>query len=441
MTLRTRVALLVGVIAASAMFVGGLWSYAAVSDEQYSAVDRFLERRNEAPGQLDRIPVPPPGTIALEGIRQQIDDGVIFQVTAPDGAVLVTSDPDVVLGLPDLGTLGELRTITIDGERFRVGADTNAGGNIVQLARSLAEADATVGAIRRRLWLLGIVVSAIAAGLGWLLAAWTTRPLERLTAVVDHVAGTRDLDVPLDMSSPGSGRSEVHRLSASFSTMLAALRRSREQQRQLVGDAGHEMRTPLTTLRANAELLQSGRLTDDDRARSLDAIVREVDELTKLTNELVELSASDDAGESVRPIDVFDIATAATERGAIRHRRRIELLGTRCSADGQPAALDRAVTNLIDNAAKFSPPDAAITVTVESGRLAVRDHGPGIGADDRARVFERFYRADAVRTLPGSGLGLAIVAKVAADHGGAAFVDDPDDGQGAIVGFTFATAR
>lgn len=436
MTLRTRVAVLVGIIAASAMLVGGFWSYAAVSEEQYAAVDQFLERRREAPEQVERISNLPPDASPFDDVRLPVDDGVTFQVNAADGTLLFASNPDIELDLPVASELGTLRTVHVGGDRFRIRADTTADGDIVQVARSLAEADATVEAIRNRLWLLGIVVSVVAAALGWLLAGWMSRPLERLTGVVDHVARTSDLSVEHATTVNSDSRFEVDRLAVSFASMLGALRRSSEQQQQLVADAGHEMRTPLTTVRTNVELLQSGRLTDDDRAHSLAAIVREVDELAKLTDELVELSAVDGSGESAQTVDLLEVVTTAAERAHLRHGRQVDVTGTASQIEGRPTALDRAVTNLIDNAVKFSPPDTPIVVIVGTHRVAVRDYGVGIDEADRGRVFERFHRSEAARTLPGSGLGLAIVAKVAADHDGAPFVADPCDGDGVIVGFT-----
>ncbi len=440
MTLRSRMALLVGAIAALAMLVGGILSYAAVSDEQYGTVDRFIQHRGEAPQQFGRFSDLPDTPSPFDRIRPQVDDGVTFQVNDADGSLLISSNAEILLAAPQPDELGKLRTIAIDGERFRVSADVTGEGNIVQIARSLAEADATVAAIRNRLWLLGVIVSLAAAALGWLVAGRISRPLERLTGIADHIARTADLDVVETSGGDASARFEVARLSASFSAMVQALRSSREQQQQLVADAGHEMRTPLTTVRTNAELLQSGRLSAEHQAKSLDAIVREVDELTNLTNELVELSTAIGDGEQRHDVDLYDIAATAAERARSRHDREIAVYGDSAPVSGQPAGLDRAVTNLIDNAAKFSPPDTPIHVCVEPGRVSVSDLGPGIAADDRKQIFERFYRAETARSLPGSGLGLAIVAKIAADHGGEAFVAEPIDGVGAVVGFTVATS-
>lgn len=439
MTLRSRMALLVGAIAALAMLVGGFLSYAAVSDEQYDTVDRFLQRGHR-PEEFDRFRDPPEGVSPFDRVRPQVDDGVTFQANTAEGELVVSSNSVIELDMPRPDELGMLRTIDLDGERFRVSAETTADGNIVQVARSLAEADATVAAIRNRLWMLGVIVALVAAALGWLVAGWISRPLERLTGVVGQIARTADLDVVETPVGDASTRFEVSRLSAGFSAMVEALRSSREQQQQLVADAGHEMRTPLTTVRTNAELLQSGRLSADDRARSLEAIVREVDELTNLTNELVELSTANGDGEQRRDVDLYDVAAAASDRARSRHSREIVLQGGPATISGRPAGLDRAVTNLIDNAAKFSPPGTPIHVLVEPGRVSVRDLGPGIAAEDSEHVFERFYRAETARTMPGSGLGLAIVAKIADDHGGVAFVAEPIDGKGAVVGFTVATS-
>lgn len=438
MTLRTRMALLVGAIAALAMLIGGILSYAAVRQEQYDTIDRFLDRRGAGQEQIlrerdfDSLP--------FERLSPPVDDRVTFQVNTPDGSVILASNPDVELPLPEPDEMEELRTISLDGERFRVSAELIDDGNIVQLGQSLTEADDTVAAIRNQLWLLGVTVSAIAAALGWIAAGRISRPLERLTGAADHIALTTDLD---GVEAPGGSpttRFEVGRLAASFSAMLEALRGSREQQQQLVVDAGHEMRTPLTTVRTNVELLQSGRLSTDDRARSLEAIAREVDELTNLTSELVELSAATGSGEQAQTVDLYEVAVIAAERARSRHGRVVVVTGETSPVIGQAASLDRAVTNLIDNAVKFSPSVSQIDVDVELGRVSVRDRGPGIAAHERELVFQRFYRAPAARTLPGSGLGLAIVAKIAADHGGNAFVADPADGTGIVIGFSVAVS-
>lgn len=437
MTLRTRMAILVGTITALAMLAGGVLSYAAVSDEQYHTVDRFLQRRGFGPDRIDGGREFPFGSNPFEGELPPLDDGVAFQVTAPDGSVLITSDPDREFDVPGPDQLGELRTVELDGERFRVTAEAGPDGTVVQIARSLTEADDTVAAIRNRLWILGVVVSLLAAALGWLAAAKISRPLERLTSSADHIARTTELEMVETPAHDADTRFEVTRLSASFSAMVDALRNSRDLQQQFVADAGHEMRTPLTTLRTNVELLQSDRMSPDDQRRSLDVIATEVDELTNLTNELVELSTEVDAGEAATEIDLYEITASATERARARHGREIVLTGAVDNVvGGQPAGLDRAISNLIDNAAKFSSEPTAIDVRVDAGRVSVRDRGPGIAATDRDRVFERFYRAQNARTLPGSGLGLAIVAKIARDHGGEAFVADPPEGDGVVVGFT-----
>jgi two-component system sensor histidine kinase MprB len=432
-------ALLVGSISALAMLVGGVLSYGAVRDEQYGTIDDFLNRRGDATEQFTGgRGALAAGSPRVPG-RPSVDDGVVLQVNGPDGSLLLTLNPDVELNLPRAEHLGEMRTERIDGERFRVRADVTADGLTVQLARSLTEADNTVEAIRNRLWLLGVLVSFCAAALGWIAAGRIARPIERLSEAADHIAKTTDLDAVETPAGDPTTKFEVGRLAASFSSMLDALRRSREQQQHFVADAGHEMRTPLTTLRTNVEMLQSHRLSDDDEAASLEAIAREVDEMTNLTNELVELSTAPAASET-RRVNLAETVAIAVERARVRHSREISVEGESMVVAGRPASLDRAVTNLIDNAVKFSPAGSRIDVTVGQDQVSVRDRGAGIDAADVEHVFERFYRADGARTLPGSGLGLSIVAKVAHDHGGTAFIEQPVDGPGVVVGFTVEPA-
>jgi two-component system sensor histidine kinase MprB len=304
------------------------------------------------------------------------------------------------------------------------------------VARNLAETDSTLADIRNRLWLLGLAVTALGATLGWLAARRMARPIERLSIAAEHVARTNQFDGVLDPSIDTDTRGEVGRLAGSFASMLDVLHRSRQQQQQLVMDAGHELRTPLTTLRTNVEMLERGKLTPDDQRAVLKSLRAEIDELADLTNELVELATDTRAGDPPRVVDVFELAVAAADRASSRFQRQVDVAGEPAAIDGQVALLERAIDNLLENAAKFSPPGTPIDVTVGAGQIEVRDHGPGIDAADLPHVFDRFYRANTSRTLPGSGLGLAIVAKAAAEHGGVSIARNAGDG-GAIVGFTF----
>ena len=448
MTIRVRVALLVGVLVAVATAAASIGAYSASRDEAYDTVDDFLDERGERTvGAIaefsTRFGLPenfelPPGVTQPRGQSRFVDDDSVVAITLPDDILAtvppsVLTDPDIELPPPSAGGI-VTETVVIDGERYRLRSETLLTGVVVQVARSLEETDSTLSAIRTRLWVLGVGVTVGAVGLGWLAARRLARPLEQLSDAAEHITATGDLTTPLAVEAGG----EVGQVSRSFSEMLAALDESRRQQQQLVVDAGHELRTPLTTLRTNADLLASGKLDAADTERALASIRAEVDELANLTTELVELSA-DAPGDPVREVvDLGEVVRGAADRASRRHGRNVVVDGESADVVGDPAQLDRAVTNLLDNAAKFSPEGAPIEVLVGSDRVEVADRGPGIDCDDLPHVFDRFYRATASRTLPGSGLGLAIVAQAAAAHGGDAYAANRREG--AVVGFTFEPA-
>jgi two-component system sensor histidine kinase MprB len=222
--------------------------------------------------------------------------------------------------------------------------------------------------------------------------------------------------------------------------MLGALATSREQQRRLVEDAGHELRTPLTALRTDIGLLRRAPDYDPVKREALVAnIESEVVELADLVSELVGLATDTHSNEAAVDLDLADVVAEAVERGRRRTGRTIELEARPSPVRGQAGQLERAVDNLLGNAHKFSPPVAPIEVVVGGGSVAVRDHGPGIPADERARVFDRFYRSAAARSAAGSGLGLAIVAQIVQQHGGTTWVGDAPGG-GAEVGFRLPLA-
>jgi two-component system sensor histidine kinase MprB len=213
---------------------------------------------------------------------------------------------------------------------------------------------------------------------------------------------------------------------------------SRQQQQRLVMDASHELRTPLTSLRTNVDLLRRAKsMSGDDRDEVMDDVSRELDELSSLVAELVELSTSSRRpDEPVGPIDLGLIAANVAQRAERRFGRTLNVTTAGVvELDGYGSLIERAVWNLVDNAVKFSQSETEIDLAVDGGRVQVRDRGPGISEADRGRVFDRFYRAVETRSEPGSGLGLSIVADIVAAHNGTTFVDEPHDGPGAIVGF------
>ncbi|WP_333755061.1 sensor histidine kinase [Streptomyces sp. IBSBF 3352] len=300
-----------------------------------------------------------------------------------------------------------------------------AGDGAVQVAR--AADDTPVNRFGFGMLLIGLLCVAGGAVVGRAVARTGLTPIDRLTAAAVRVAHTRDLDAGI----PDEGGGEIRRLIQSINEMLAALRDSRRAQRLLAEDAAHELKTPLTSLRLNVELLirldrrgtLDSALPAESRTRLLDDLGAQVAELGTLVAELTDLARGDVSDENTELLDLADVVGAAATRARSRVPDiEVALDVTSVWVSGRPAALERAVLNLIDNAGKWSPADRPVQVRLRaegaSAVLEVDDAGPGIDAADVPRVFDRFYRADSARALPGSGLGLSIVQRVVDAHGG-----------------------
>ena len=326
-----------------------------------------------------------------------------------------------------------------NGEVYRVLVSTNPQGALM-VGRSVTDVTQTLDGLRG--WLIVIsVVGSFGAGLvGWLVADRVLRPVSRLAAATEQVAETRRFDADLRVESTD----ELGALARSFNSMLSALRASREQQERLVRDANHELRTPLTSLRTNIDLLRrrGDVLSDSQRTLIVDGMDGEVRELTDLVTELVSSATTTGslAPSSFAEIDLVALCEEAADRTRKRTGRVVKVVGDdTLLVRGHRSSLERAVGNLLGNAVKFSPSDTPIDVRVRDTGVTVDDRGPGISPDDQQRIFDRFYRSDATRTMPGSGLGLAIVSDIAAAHGGSTFVEDRAGG-GASVGFRIGTS-
>lgn len=339
------------------------------------------------------------------------------------------------------------RSVRVDGVHYLMLTRSRGHGDgAVQVARSLTERDQVLATLAGRILLIALVVAALAALTGTLVARRLTRGLVRLTAVAEEVTATGRLDVEV----PARGRDEVGRLGSAFDTMLGRLAQSREDQQRLVQDAGHELRTPLTSIRTNISLLRRAtELPAPEREAVLDDLAGESRELTVLVNELVELATERHNGEDDADVDLADVAERVAARARRRSGRQVDLdvgAGAPVGVRGRSTGLERAVSNLVDNALKFDRDgDAPVEIGLYRGpdgglRVEVRDRGPGIPAEDLERIFDRFHRATAVRSLPGSGLGLSIVADVARSHGGTVFAANRPGG-GAVIGFTLPAGR
>ena len=439
MSLRWRLALALGLLGAVTVVAVASVAYAATGRQLRREADRFLADRTQEVIKDAIGPRDMPGPFDNPGDRPfQLD--AVTQVLGPTGQVVAHVPERVTLPVDAadvaLAEGGEVatrrRSVSVDGTPYRVQTTAFAGGGALQIGRDVTESERVLSRLRFQLVVVGAVVSGLAALAGYVIARRTAGPVARLTVAAEHVANTGELDADL----PASGSDETGRLAGAFRTMLDRLAASRAQQQQLVQDASHELRTPLTSLRTNVEVLRRHpNLGDDARQPILADLDAEARELADLVDELVELATDRRDDEAPQDVDLGALVERTAARARRRTSRLIEVDATSAAiVTGRPQSLERAVANLLDNAAKFSPDGSPIAVRVAAGRIEVRDHGPGIQTADIGRVFDRFYRADAARSQPGSGLGLAIVRQVAESHGGHAFAANHLSG-GALVGF------
>ncbi len=453
MSLRTRLALSVGVLVALAIALSSIIIVRSATQEAVDEVDRFLEDRLE---RLSSGPLQRGGDISRgrgrDGAAVRVgrkfaealsEDDAATQVITPDGVVRLSTSVELPVGDDDLDAASgsvertDIRTDEVDGVRYRIISGHLEPVGAVMVGRDLSEVDSLLEGLTRRTVVLGLVGAGVAALAAWLLATRLSRPIDRVTSAAEHVADTQDLSASIEVS--GSG--EAARLAQSFNTMLDALDTSRRQQQRLVMDASHELRTPLTSLRTNLDVLRrADDLPDADRAEVVADLSTEVDELNGLVTELVDLATSARRPtDPVEEVDLAEVAAAVAARAERRSGRVVHVLAEDATlVMVRRAPVERAISNLVDNAIKFS--DDEVEVTVRGGTVEVRDHGPGVAPEDRERIFDRFYRSVATRSAPGSGLGLSIVHDVATSHGGSAFVRDPEDGVGVVVGFELPVA-
>jgi two-component system sensor histidine kinase MprB len=316
------------------------------------------------------------------------------------------------------------------------GAAVTSTRGAVMIARPLTEVDHELHRILLILLIVGVAGIALAALLGAFVARTALAPIGRFTRRTESLAGELDLSERLQVG----GGEELERLASSFNTTLDALERSLQAQRQLIADASHELRTPIASLRANIQTLEEAeRLPPAEQRRLREDIVEELDELTALVGDVVELARGSRAPSEREDVRLDELVAQAVERTRRRSELRFELDLRPTVVRGEADRINRAVSNLLDNARKWSPEGATVEVALGDGVLSVRDHGPGFTEDDLAHVFERFYRSESARKLPGSGLGLAIVRQAAEAHGGYARAGNAPGG-GALMQVTFGQA-
>jgi two-component system, OmpR family, sensor histidine kinase MprB len=325
---------------------------------------------------------------------------------------------------------------SVAGTRLRVLTMGTGPSGAVLIAQPLSEVEHELSSLLLILALIGAGGVVLAALLGALVARTALAPIGRFTRQTETLTGNLDLSRRLEVE----GRDELARLADSFNATLDALERSVQAQRHLIADASHELRTPISSLRANVQVLgEAARLSAGEQESLRADIVAELDELTALVGDVVELArgaAPGGVADDVRLDEVVrrtvDGARRRAERGEISFQLSVEPTIVR----GQPDRIGRAVSNLVDNARKWSPAGASVELTLRDGVLSVRDHGPGFQEADLPFVFDRFYRARDARKLPGSGLGLAIVRQAAEACGGFAEAENAPGG-GALLRVSF----
>ena len=475
MTLRLRIAGVAGLAVALAVLVAAISLYLAVRSDLRGQVDESLKQRTHvfvgdpllrsgAPDAELLGSKPPQGADARRAGRALLPRHIqparfggasgYVQFVSHGGTIVVPggqgSTPKIT---PDArekaiaasGRGEQLSDRTVKGTHLRVltvgvtapsriVAATGSSGaaakgavvrGAVMTALPLTEVDKELSHILLILVIVGVCGIALAALLGALVARTALAPIVRFTRRTESLAGELDLSERLDVG----GRDELSRLARSFNTTLAALEQALAAQRQLIADASHELRTPIATLRANIQSLEDAeRLPPAEQQRLHADIVEELDELTALVGDVVELARGARGDGELADVRLDEIVEGAVAVARRRGELRFELNLQPTIVRGEGARISRAVSNLLDNARKWSPPDGAVEVALHDGVLSVRDHGPGFADDDLARVFERFYRSERARKLPGSGLGLAIVRQAAEAHGGFARAGNADDG-------------
>jgi two-component system sensor histidine kinase MprB len=432
MSFRARLALVAAAAVALAVLLASAVVYIVVRDELRGTVDDAL--RNRA-AEISRFPL----RAIQEGDRPVLEGPGLggapgyIQVVQSDGTTIRPPEERVELPVSDHvlsvanGKGGPFFSDThVSDVHLRVFTIPGSSGFAVQIARPLTEVDHSLDRIRFYLILIALGGIAVAATLGLAVTRAALAPVRRLTEASERVTDTGDLSERIE----SRGQDELSRLASSFNTMLAALEQSTQAQRQLVADASHELRTPLTSLRTNIEVLAGNRgLPAGEREKLLQDVVEQLGEMTTLIAELIELARGDQPLAEPEDVRLDLIAADAVDRA---RRNRPNVTFTTSFAEslvhGDRATIERAVGNLLDNAAKWSPADGEVEVHVHDGEVIVRDHGPGIDDEDLPFVFDRFYRARSARGMSGSGLGLAIVRQVAEAHGGSVFAERAEGG-------------
>jgi two-component system sensor histidine kinase MprB len=461
LSLRVRIAAVASLSVALAVLAAAVGLYVAVSSDLNGEIDSQLRDRSRvltgagAPPRDLSFGRPPGGgyPFGAQGRTAQRLPGKVqpapfggasgfVQVISSSGRVFVPGGqggtPQIAVSASDLrlasaGHGTALSDRTVRGTKLRVLTVALGGGAAVLIARPLTEVGHELSHLLLILVLIGAAGIVLAALLGMLVARTALAPIGRFTSRTESLTGSLDLSSRLEVGA----RDELGRLAESFNGTLDALERSVAAQRHLIADASHELRTPIASLRANIQVLaEAERLPADEQRALREDILAELDGLTALVGDVVELARGAEPPQTLDDVRLEDVVeqavAAARRRGGVSFE--LDLAPTLVS--GPADRIGRAVSNLIDNARKWSPPGGEVQVTLRAGVLSVRDHGPGFAEEDLPFVFDRFYRAESARGLPGSGLGLAIVRQAAESCGGfAAAANAPGGGALLRVGF------
>ena len=432
MSLRTRLVLGAAAAVAIAVIAVALFAYDATSNRLHNQIDATLRDRVRSLDEVRGRPIDEPGGVVLPRIpyggpaafaQFVVQDGRIFYPRDQAGTLPVSPRARSVA----VGGRGEFfEEISVQGHDVRVLTVPWIEGVALQVARPLDEVNNVLHDLRWLFFGAAVVGVLIAGGLGWLAANTALRPVRRLTNATEEIRRTHDLRQRVE---PSGGR-ELVTLATGFNELLGELDESVTAQRRLVADASHELRTPLTSLRTNVELLgREGELEPSDRTRLRHDIDAQIGELTTLIGGVIDLARGAEPPANVEPVQLDGVVADAVEQASFHYPKVNFVTNLEPSTiDGVRDRIERAVSNLLDNAGKWSPEGGEVDVVVRGTEVTVRDHGPGVDAADIPYVFDRFWRSAAGRSLPGSGLGLAIVRQVVDAHGGSVEVDCPSGG-------------
>jgi two-component system sensor histidine kinase MprB len=435
MSLRGRLTVMAAAIVGAILAMGAVVCFVAMRNELRSQVDDSLRAQGQLirrrPPLNRRVPAPPRTRGGAAPFTQVLDaSGKVVRRSTTELRLPVTSADRAI-------ARGSRRQLLNDRQvgaiHLRVLTLRLSKGGAIQLARSLQSADQTLSRLRVVLIALVIGGTLLALALARVFVRRAITPIRQLTEATEHIEATGDLERRVTSER----NDEVGQLASRFNGMLdhlqeiqRALEQSMSAQRQLVADASHELRTPIASLRTNIEVLLASRATPrGEEAALLNDVVEQLEELSSVVSDLIELARGDIPQQAEEEVELDGVLTEALAR-ARRHAPTIDFEAhiEPSTVEGSPERIGRAINNVLDNAAKFSPHGSVVEVTSSDRTVTVRDHGPGVAPEELPHLFDRFYRGQANAHISGSGLGLAIVKQVVESHGGSVRAAPADGG-------------